>query len=409
MWQLISRVIKRFGPTMLVTLSSQGISAVSLIALALLGPATSDLYSLGIQVGTSAFTGVVLQVLYLIALGRPWFTGWAKWAWLSAAFSVVLSSVIAVVTTFTVPHGSDSVPIILLFGAGGAFLALGGVHAVRLACAGLPTLMVGVTIIPNVGLGLACLVVRFLADGWSFATYLPATVWALLSVVVWIIVRRVAIPAVPDVDQARDSRRSQNVHTLALSVGLISNTVFPSLFVAALTQLTTGTTTIIFFISRIGNSLVGLFVNAVLAVRHNWSTEASSLSPIAQAFSVASTVLGAGAIALQLTLGQTFASYVIVVLSWVASIVAAPLVLRELNAGRMVRAISVKTVVDLIATVAAGSWFLLNTSVSGFFGVNIMLQAVALVTSGVALRKAYLTVGAVPLAIVSLAMIAVAW
>jgi hypothetical protein len=409
MWQLMTRIMKRFGPTMLVTLSSQGISAVSLIALALLGPATSDLYSLGIQVGTSAFTGVVLQVLYLIALGRPWFTGWARWAWLSAAFSVVLSSVIAVVTTFTVPHGSDSVPIILLFGVGGAFLALGGVHAVRLACAGRPTLMVGVTIVPNLGLGLACLVVRFLADGWSFGAYLPATVWAVLSVIVWIVVRRVPVPAVPELEFEQDSRRSQTVHTLALSVGLISNTVFPSLFVAALTQLTTGTTTIIFFISRIGNSLVGLFVNAVLAVRHNWNTEASSLSPIAQAFSVAATVLGIGGIALQLSLGQTMASYVVVVLSWIASIVAAPLVLRELNAQRMVRAIGVKTVVDLIATVGAGSWFFLNASVSGFFGVNIVLQAVALVTSGVALRKPYLTVGAVPLGLVSLAMIYFAW
>ncbi|MET0734078.1 MAG: hypothetical protein ABWY55_00315, partial [Microbacterium sp.] len=221
----VMRLIRRFGPTMFTTLTSQGISALALLSIVLMGAQVSDSYALGIQVGTSAFSGVILQVLYFVAVGRPWLRSWAMWSWLAAGFSVLFSAGVVVVGALTTGISTTTAITVLIFGVGGAFLALAGVIGVRFAMVGRPVLMSGITIAPNVGLAVAAFIAWLVGarDGWG--VYAPAAVWALASVAVWIWCLRLKIP-LPEADaEPLDGRGVRLAHASTLSLGLIGGTI----------------------------------------------------------------------------------------------------------------------------------------------------------------------------------------
>lgn len=403
----IGRIARRFGPTMLTTLASQGVSAAALFTIILLGPRVSDQYALAIQVGASGFSGLVQQVLYYIAIGRPWMRSWTLWSWISAAFSVVFSLGVVAVTAATTGISPDTATIVLIFGIGGAFLALTGVIGVRLACVGRPMLMVGVTIIPNLGLGAATVAVG-LIDARDWTVYLPAVVWTVASAIGWLVsLRYTPGPFDGPVDEA-DSAASRLVHATTLSIGLVGATIYPSLFIAALAQLPAGTTTVLFLVSRIGTSLVGLLITSVLAVRFNWHTEVASTAKLATWITGVAVVTGTTGIVLHSTGGDA-AGHAFTAACWLASLFAAPFVLREMHARRMVAATSVKTFVDLAFMLTIGTWFLASPSISGFFGVYVLQQAVTLGCAGIALRKPALTVAASALLVVSIVQILSRW
>lgn len=408
---MIARLLhlgRRFGPTMLLTLTSQGVSAAALFSIVLLGITTSDAYALGIQVGTSAFSGVILQVLYFIAIGRPWMRSWRTWSVLSAAFSLVFAAAVIAVTAVTSGIAAQTAQIVGIFGLGGVFLALGGVVAVRQACAGKPLLMVSLTIFPNVGLALASLVVRLTGATDAGGIYAPAIVWAIASVGVWLFCLRFPRVEPQQHPEGGDSVRTQRIHATTLSIGLIGGTIYPTLLIAALATLPAGTTTILFLISRIGTTLVSLLVSSVLTVRFNWNSEVISTARVATVITSAALASGAVGLALHAT-DLEFESYVLTGISWVGALIAAPLVLREMHARRMVFATSVKTFVDLALMLTVGTWFLTSPSISGFFGIYILQQAVSLATAGFALRKRWLATTSMILLVVSLAQVFLAW
>jgi hypothetical protein len=379
---------------MIVTLTSQGISALALISIVVLGPRLSDAYSIAIQVGTSAFSGVVLQVLYFVAIGRPWFSSWSLWLWLSGGFSVVFASAVAAFGLIAGDGSLEQTVIVLIFGAGGIFLALAGVHAVRLACLGRPLLMIGVTILPNAALAVATTVVGLVDFGGATATFLPAACWALGSAGIWVIgLLRPRPGHGDDLAAAEDGPREQVVQSATLGIGLVANTIYPSFFIAALANLPTGSTTLLFLVSRIGTSFVGLFVNSVLAVRFNWRTESASLAPIATRFTVVAALVGTAGFVLQLA-GIGTPATVVVAIAWLAALIATPLVVRELYAKRFVRASAVKVAVDVLVTLSVGTWFIVHPSISGFFGVYMAQQAGSLICCGFALRRPALIVAA---------------
>jgi hypothetical protein len=388
---------------MVTTLASQGVSAVALLSIVLLGTTLSDSYALAIQVGTSAFSGVVLQVIYFVAIGRPWMRSWRLWSWLSVAFAVVFAGI---VITFGVLAGdldATTVVVVTVFAAGGVFLALAGVSAVRLACIGRPLLMVGMTIAPNAALAAASVFVGVTGLDSGIAVVTPAIAWAVTSLIVWIVCLRRPVPVAEEVE-AQDGTREQAVQGATLGVGLIANTIYPTLFIAALATLPAGATTLLFLVSKIGTSLVGLFVNSVLAVRFNWRTETTSMATVAIAFTAASVTVGAIGSALAL-LGLDLAGTVVMAAAWFAALVATPLVVREIYARRLVRATIVKVLVDVLVTLSVGTWFLVSPSIQGFFGVYMAQQAGSLICCGVALRRPWLVVSAAALLILGVALV----
>lgn len=392
-------LLRRFGPTMFTTLLSQGISAIALLSIVLLGPRVSDAYALAIQVGTSAFSGVILQVLYFVAVGRPWLRSWTMWTWLAAGFSVVFSAGVVAVTAATAGITPLTATSVLVFGAGGAFLAAAGVIGVRFAMIGRPVLMSGITIVPNVGLAVAAAAAWLAGARDTWGVYVPAIVWAVASLGVWIWCLRLRVPPFEGDADPLDGPRARFAHAATLSAGLVGGTIYPSLFIGALHALPAGTTTVLFLVSRIGTSIVGLLVNSVLAVRFNWNSDVRSTAPLATWIGAAALVASGASLAAEAG-GFTAAGYVLAGAGWAASLVAAPLVIREMHARRMVLAASVKTGADLVLVLTAGTWFLHSPSVSGFFGIYVAQQAVSLLFGGFALRR-------VPLALVSAALLVV--
>ncbi|MET0734195.1 MAG: hypothetical protein ABWY55_00915, partial [Microbacterium sp.] len=182
----------------------------------------------------------------------------------------------------------------------------------------------------------------------------------------------------------------------------------PSLFIAALSALPTGTTTVLFLVSRIGTSIVGLLVNSVLAVRFNWNSDVSSTARPASWFTVLGVVAAGASIAIHAT-GDTSVSYVFVAIAWVFSLIAAPLVIREMHARRMVLATSIKTGADLALVLTLGTWFIHTPSVSGFFGIYIAQQAVSLLCAGFALRRPFLAVVSAAMLVAGVALVLLAW
>ena len=187
--------VKRFGPVTAVTLVSQLVSAAVLLVLPQLGRSTADIYSLGIQTGYASIGGVVIGVVYNLAVGRPDFRHW-KWSALAAfVFSIALGGITWAVVNETSGGGRysslDAVVVLGAFALGGGFLGISGTLAVRLACLGRPVPLVAATVFPAASL----LVMVPGTDLLGLPIIVPAVVWCLVCALG---VSRVRPAATPD-------------------------------------------------------------------------------------------------------------------------------------------------------------------------------------------------------------------
>lgn len=380
----------RFAPTMSVLMLSQVISAGSLFLLPILGLGVSDLYSVGIQLGTGPYNGLVMGVVYLILIGRPSFKNW-KWVNISViAFTLSLGAY----TLFSHPDVVRSTTagiIFTLFCVGGIFLGFSGVRAVRHACLGNPTYLAGLTILPNLGMGAATGLTGIFLKSSLAGPFMPAIAWTLCAACTFWAMMRVRLPitsadaSVLAVDDEVLSNKL--IHVAGLGVGLVTSTFLPIGFISAASSIGSGASTLLFISSRVGSAIIGVVVNAVLMVNVNWksSNGFSHVKPLM--FIAASIFFAFGAIFLKFVFVKfEFYSYAAVACSWLLSAMSSPFLLRQVNAGRMGLTILVKSVLDAALSLAILLNYEKEPTLSGYFGALMMSQYLTCFICSVSLR-----------------------
>jgi hypothetical protein len=403
--RLLSR-IRRFGPVTGVTLMSQLVSAAVLLLLPQLGRSTADIYSLGIQTGYASIGGVVIGVVYNLAVGRPDFRHWKLSALAAFIFSLVLGAVTWVVIGGTTGGGRfssiDDAVVLGAFALGGGFLGVSGTFAVRLACLGRPVPLVAATVFPATALLLIVAVAPLL----DLPIVLPALLWCLVCASEVFVFARLRRPGLDRGDSAAaDSARRQLTHALALAVGVITSSILPSVYLASLAQLPPGTTSVTFLVSRIGTAAVGLGVNSLLLATVNWRSGVPEVRRLA----VVLVSLGCGlglvyAVVNPLDRGGPVA-YVALVLAWLALLIAGALTIRIANARRFVRAIALKVGLDLLLASAAAVYLLGHPAVGSYFAAYMLSQAVTTAVFGFALHRRGLAIVSILAALVSIVII----
>lgn len=406
------RWFRKFGPVLSATATSQVVSAVSLILLpVILSRTVSDIYSIGVQVGTAGLTGLVLGVVYNLVVGRPAFQHWVQAAILVSVGTPVLAAGTIAYLVFlgTVVWSGDSAGALLilaLFGLGGAFLSFGATFAVRAALLGRPRGLVMVTALPNLAL-IAGLIVCWLAPTVSFL--LPAASWAATSAVQSLFAFRAhrravrtSLNAAPDGVQSNMRR-----HLGALLAGALIATVFPSLYLASMTTLEPGIATAVFLVGRLGTAAIGLLVNSVLIVQYSWDAERRSPTRLLRWMLWVSVI--AGLSGFTLSSSASLLSYLLIVSMLFSLLVASSISLREMNAQLAVNAVAVKVSIDFAVSSALLMVFVFQPSVSGYFGLFAASQAVTCLVAAVHAGKRSLAALAA-LALVSPALaVAVGW
>jgi hypothetical protein len=372
---------------MSLTIASQGLSALSTLLLPLLGLGAADLYSVAVQLGFASYTGVVMGVLYNLALGRPGFSAWRRWAVAAVLFSAALGLAqifhLANDRPFDGVAVADLIAILALFACTGAGLSVAGTIGVRQALMGHPRLLVGAVAAPNAGLLvgiLATLGAGLILPG-SPPIVLPALFAAVATLVLAIAALRVGgrpspLPQAPRTGQGTGSTE----HTIGLLTGVLTSTVIPMVFVVALTGLAAGTTFLAAFIAKIGNSVVSVGVNTVLTARYNW-VGASGFRTKVPTVTALSGLVAAVVAVLALAADWNFVGNVSAVIAWLALVISSAMSIREINARALGRILLVKSAVDLILAVLAAVILVLSPSFAGYFGAFTVSAAVT-VTAG---------------------------
>ncbi|WP_419254473.1 hypothetical protein ACN2C6_03330 [Caulobacter sp. ErkDOM-YI] len=410
-------LFSKFGPVLVATLASQAISATGLFILPFLGFEVSDVYSVAIQAGNGAFSGIVLGVIYSMAIGRPHFSHWNLFGRGSALFSLVL----AVVATALIFRGSEEnrllpwqiITIMSSFGLGGAFLALAGTTAVREACQGRPLLLAAITIAPNSGLTIAAAISALFLRTSALGSVAPALTWAILSGALLLLIRH-RPPAELETVGAEEavvseSMRNQLLHAAALVIGVVTSTVLPTFFITATAQLPAGSTTTLFICARIGTALVSLGVNSILLVRYNWLLRSESNGLFPTIFMIAATACGAAAMFLARVLHLETAGHGFVLISWLACLVASPLVMREVNARRLAKLVMIKALADLVLATCVAFMLTARPSASGYFAAYMISQCVTTFVCGCALRHRLLAVASLSTLATAASLLLAGW
>jgi hypothetical protein len=378
-------IIRRFGPVMGAMALSQGMNAISIAALPFLLEARwADAFALGLQVGTASLGGVVLGVVYNVALGRPGFERWKLSAGLAALFSVVLGTLVVGIayfrdSSFTSLGPGAFIPL-AAFSVGGAALACAGTGAVRSAVSGRAVPLTVINILPALLFLTSLLLLRPL----ELPPFLPALVW-LVGTVAQIPFFWRTPPALTETAPAVEARGGATLHVAALGVGVIASTVVPTLLITALTTLPAGATVVAFLVTRIGTSLIGIGVNSILLVRYNWNTQGRDIEPAERLISVVALVPLLVAIPLALAQQSLFAISSMVV-CWVISLVGSALILREVNARRMGGTIAVKVAVDVSLSLIGCAFVFASPSIPGYFALLILSQTITVLVTARALR-----------------------
>jgi hypothetical protein len=303
----------------------------------------------------------------------------------------------------------EGLVILLAFGVGGAALAASGVVAVRSACLGRPRMLAGITIAPNAGMLLAVLSMALIKGHVAPAVVhlAPALTWAVASLVLLLVVLRAAsddavVPARPT------ALPSAQLQATALGIGVITSSVLPTFYVAAVAGLAAGTAYSLILISKIGSSLVSIGVNSVLVVEYNWVDERRMSTRLPARFAVAGLVSAAVSMGLR-ELGEPAAAYVFAALTWLSLMVPSAMVVREVNKQRLSRVLTAKVGIDLMAAVTAAVWLTLHPSVTGYFGAFIASAAVTICIGGRGLRSARLQNLGLGALVVAAAFLVVGW
>lgn len=397
--------LRRFGTVAGLLALSQAVNALSLALMPLLlDPAWADSFALGLQVGTAAYGGVVLGVVYNIAIGRPDFRRWKRAAVLAGIFSIALGA-ITIGGTVALGRGGDSIPlegilVISVFAVGGAGLAVGGTGGVREACLNNPARLTMVNVAPAFAL-----LFGLLATTWlHLSPVLAAALWAVAAVgqIPWIWRRRAgaevepvegALPE-PKSSGTRTSSGSAGGHAVSLAVGVIASTIIPTLYVTALTQLPAGSTALAFVIVRIATSIVGIGVNSLLLVRYNWKSNSRDIRGLVTILTAAAAATTALSVAFAFTWPRTVALGVLV-LGWVILLVCAAVSLRETNARRLSGSIAAKVAIDVSLSVLGCVFLFMFPSLDAYFGLLVLSQAITMLVTSAFFRFRWATAFAV--------------
>lgn len=385
--------LKRFGPVTIVTMLSQVVSAAVLLVLPQLGRSSADTYSLGIQTGYASIGGVVIGVVYNLALGRPDFRHWKWSAFASFAFSLALGIITWAVVSGTNDDGRfgswEAVVVLGAFALGGGFLGVSGTLAVRLACLGRPVPLVAATVIPAAALLITVPGSHLL----NLPIVLPAIAWCCVCALEVLVFMRLRLPELEATKSPQgESRRQQLVHALALGVGVVTSSILPSVYLASLAQLPAGTTSLTFLVSRIGTAAVGLGVNSLLLASVNWRSGVPEVRRLPVVLVSLACALGLVYVAVNpFERGNTIA-YGALVLAWLSLLVAGALTIRVANARRLVRAIAAKVSLDLLLASLAALYLLAHPAVGSYFAVYMLSQSVTTAVFGFALRRRGLAV-----------------
>lgn len=385
-------LISRFGATTALVLLSQGISAFSLFLLPLLGLKVSDIYAIAMQIGTGPLNGLVMGVIYLLAIGRPNFAAWRASRMLILIFTVILTVIAFLLfrdraETYALSL-FEIIEITVAFGIGGFALALAGLRGVQLACMGRPWLLAGITILPNLGMALTTATIVTFAKHSVAAPVLPAASWMVINVLVCIGVLLHPLPPMEPAASGIDGEealRNKGLHAIGLLIGVVTSTVLPIGFVSAVAAISTGAATALFLASRIGSALIGVLINSILLVQHNWSGTTKSVGRYSSRMMTLAFVFGCLAVLLHFFGIADPVSYALVVVAWLGFLSAAPVVLRAANVCRLGSVILVKSGVDVIVTSIALFVLFRIPTVTGYFAIYMLSQCVTCLICGRAL------------------------
>jgi hypothetical protein len=410
-----SQLLRRYGPIAFATLASQGISVLNLGLLAFLGLGVADVYAVAIQAGSGSYAGLVIGVVYLLAVGRPNFAYWTHFALASAAFSLLIGLIAFAVSANL--GGDDTVSIwqrgivFAAFGVGGSFLAAAGVRAVRAACYGRPLYMATVVVAPNLAMIAATSAVLLLARDSDHAIVMPALFWALGSAAQYgyLYTRKLERPA-DIVDKIEpESALNGTVHAIALLLGVITSAILPTFYLAATTQLASGATTLLFLIARVGNALISIGVNSILMVRYNWRNQTHSGGRVSSFLFAVCVVMGTAAFVMHYFAGLNLAATVVYQLAWFAALAAAPLVMREVNARRLSYYVLAKTAVDLTISSVVAYLLTQTPSATGFFAAYAISQCTTGFVCALALKDRLLAATSLAAFAVSCVVLLTGW
>jgi hypothetical protein len=271
--------------------------------------------------------------------------------------------------------------------------------------------LAGISIFPNVAILLGfCLSHSVDTSEWSFI--LPAVLWLIscIALVIWLAPLSPTVITNAEQQNAHgDSKRSLGIHTASLGFGVLASAVVPSLAIAAVTGLSPGATAVIFLVSRIGTSIVGLGVNSILLVRYNWNVEHGSNSRVYELLVPPALVFGVAGLILGQVSQQQPAAYTCVGLAWILMLVASALIGRESNARRQTNIIALKVGADVVLAVAAVSYLWSAATVTGYFGVFAVSQSVTVLIFAAGLRYRLIAIFAGAMLACSFGMILFGW
>ncbi|MGW4928025.1 hypothetical protein ACWEOH_02640 [Agromyces sp. NPDC004153] len=366
-----------------LTLLSQVFSAASTLVLPILGLAVADTYAIASQIGLSGFTGIVVGIVYNLAVGRPHFHGWKAWSAVASATPIAFAGLqIAILNATGYFEEHDvflAIEVISVLALGGALLSPAAVIGVRRAFLGRPILFASATLIPNIGLCAGAIL-----GSITGMILLPAAGWFVFAAALMLI--SIQLPSVEGPSfEAPEARDATRVHALGLLLNVLASTALPVLYVSAIAQLPTGSAYLVVLISKIANSAVSLIVNSVLLVRYNWVEQRSSSTRLVTWTTGAFVLLGGASLLLGPSVG--FVSIGIMVMGWLALLVASAVSIREINAGRLGRLVLLKSVVEVAIAGSMALLLLQNPSVTGYFGAFAVSQAITVIANGVGFRR----------------------
>jgi hypothetical protein len=377
------------------TFYSQVLAAANLGLVWFLGPAAADAYTIGIQVSTFSYAGFVLGVVYLVALGRPSFNNFFGFK-VAAGCLAGIAAIFGILAMLRNPAKFDEADYLtlLLFGIGGAFLAIKTVSLVGRACSGEPQLLTRITILPNVMLAtgfLALFGISRFSDGHS---YIPALLWLLGSVIVFQkrYQNKSASKNFPSetLPVSRLDPHSHLSQTLLLSLGVITSNVLPFVYIFALTGLEDGTMALSFLLLRVVSSGVYLMSHTFLATNLNWK-DGLRLPPtfeiwgsgLVLALSLSSLVLANSA--------DSLAGVLLALVALGVSLFFSTAYLREVNRLRLQVVLGSKVFLDLAISAGCALILVINPSTLGLIVVVLISQCVTIAVCGFGLRKFFVS------------------
>ncbi|WP_251423037.1 hypothetical protein [Pseudarthrobacter sp. NCCP-2145] len=261
---------------------------------------------------------------------------------------------------------------------------------------------------PNLSILLSLLVAIFLEPG--IALLLPVVVWMIScgALAIYLTTRRKSRDS-DELEATLGRSSSERTHTLFLALSVLASAVVPTLAIAAVTQLPAGSAALIFIVGRIGTSLIGLGVNSVLMVRYNWNATQTTSARMYRVLILTGLAGVLIASALELANLSMASSYFVLSVSWIAMLVSGAIIGREVNAKRLTKVVAAKVIVDVVYALSAVGLLWIHPSVTGYFAVFMVSQAVTVLICSYGLRLRTVPWLSAAMIVCSFGLIAYGW